>query len=44
MGNVYVRESSGTGYNAVVSLNISQKHNSLTIPVSMSVTKVEGGI
>lgn len=44
MGNVYVRESSGTGYNAVVSLNINQTHNSVTIPISMSVTRVEGGI
>lgn len=43
MGNVYVRESSGTGYNAVVSLNINQTHNSVTIPISMSVTRVEGG-
>lgn len=43
MGNVYVRESSGTGYNAVVSLNINQSHNSPIIPVSMSVTRVEGG-
>lgn len=44
MGNVYVREASGTGYNATVSLNINQTHNAVTIPISMSVTRVEGGI
>lgn len=44
MGNVYVREASGTGYNATVSLNINQTHNSVTIPISMAVTRVEGGI
>ena len=36
--------NSGTGYNAIVSLNINQTHNSVTIPISMSVTRVEGGI
>lgn len=43
MGDVYVREPSGSGYWANVSVSFSQKHNELTIPVSMSVTRVEGG-
>lgn len=43
MGDVYVREPSGTGYWANVSVSISQTHGELTIPVSMSVTRVEGG-
>lgn len=44
MGNVYVREPSGTGYWAHVTLSIPVKHCALTIPISMEVTRVEGGI
>ena len=43
MGDVYVREPSGTGYWANVKVSISQKHNTLTIPVTMDITRVEGG-
>ena len=44
MGDVYVREPSGSGYWASIKVSISQKHNSLTIPVSMELTRVEGGV
>ena len=44
MGDVYVREPSGSGYWANISVSFSQKHRELTIPVSLSVTRVEGGI
>ena len=44
MGGVYVREPSGVGYWANVSVSFSQKHLSMTIPVSLSITRVEGGI
>ena len=44
MGNVYVREPSGSGYWASVDVSFSQKHNELTIPVTMNVTRVEGGV
>lgn len=44
MGDVYVREPSGVGYWANVSVSFSQKHLSMTIPVSLSITRVEGGI
>lgn len=44
MGDVYVREPSGTGYWATISVSFSQKHLDLTIPVSLSITQVEGGI
>lgn len=44
MGNVYVREPSGTGYWAHVTVNIPQKHCALTIPITLDVTRVEGGI
>lgn len=44
MGDVYVREPSGTGYWANVSVAFNIKHNSLTIPVTLGVTKVEGGM
>lgn len=43
MGNAYVREPSGSGYWASISVSFSQKHLSLTIPVALSITRVEGG-
>lgn len=44
MGDVYVREPSGSGYWANVSVSYSQKHTELTIPISLSITRVEGGV
>ena len=44
MGDVYVREPSGSGYWANVKVSYSQKHRELKIPVTFSVTRVEGGI
>ena len=43
MGNVYVREPSGSGYWANVTVSFSQKHLEVTIPVTLTVTRVEGG-
>lgn len=43
MGDVYVREPSGSGYWANVSVSFSQKHCELTIPVTLNLTRVEGG-
>lgn len=43
-GNVYVREPSGSGYWASISVSFSQKHRDLTIPVSFDITRVEGGM
>ena len=42
MGNVYIREPSGSGYWAHVVPSFSQTHGAVTIPVSFSITKVEG--
>jgi hypothetical protein len=44
MGDVYVREPSGSGYWANVSVSYSQKHNDLTIPVTFKIARVEGGM
>jgi hypothetical protein len=44
IGDVYVREPSGIGYWAIITVSFSQKHDSLTIPVSLSITRVEGGM
>lgn len=44
MGDVYVREPSGVGYWASISVSFSQKHCDVTIPVTISITRVEGGI
>lgn len=43
MGDVYVREPSGSGYWASISVSYNQTHGNLTIPVTMNVTRVEGG-
>lgn len=43
-GNVYVREPSGSGYWADVSVSFSQTHRELTIPVTLDIKRVEGGI
>lgn len=44
MGDVYVREPSGSGYWANISVSFSQTHKVLTIPVTLDITRVEGGI
>ena len=44
MGNAYVREPSGSGYWASVKVSFSQKHRELTIPVTFTITRVEGGV
>lgn len=44
MGNVYVREPSGSGYWASIKVSFSQTHCELTIPVTLEITRVEGGI
>lgn len=44
MGDVYVREPSGSGYWANISVSFSQTHCELTIPVTLNVTRVEGGV
>lgn len=44
MGDVYVREPSGSGYWAHISVSFSQSHCELTIPVTLELTRVEGGV
>jgi hypothetical protein len=43
-GDVYVREPSGSGYWANIKVSFSQKHCELTIPITIEVTRVEGGV
>lgn len=43
-GDVYIREPSGSGYWANIQVSFSQKHSELTIPVTIEVVRVEGGI
>lgn len=43
LGDVYVREPSGSGYWASVTVSFSQTHREVTIPVTLSITRVEGG-
>lgn len=43
-GDVYVREPSGTGYWAHVNVSFSQTHCKVTIPITIEVTRVEGGV
>lgn len=44
MGDVYVREPSGSGYWANIAVSFSQKHCEMAIPVSLEITRVEGGM
>lgn len=43
-GDVYVREPSGVGYWANVEVSFSQKHKEVTIPITINIARVEGGI
>lgn len=42
-GDVYVREPSGTGYWANVQVSFPIEHNAVIIPVTINITRVEGG-
>lgn len=44
MGDCYVREPSGSGYWASISVSFNQKHCELTIPITMDIKRVEGGM
>ena len=44
MGDVYVREPSGSGYWANIVVSFSQKHREVTIPVQLEIVRVEGGV
>ena len=44
MGDVYVREPSGSGYWANIVVSFGQKHCEVTIPVTLDITRVEGGM
>lgn len=43
-GDVYVREPSGSGYWANLTVDYSQTHKELVIPVTLTLTRVEGGL
>jgi hypothetical protein len=43
-GDVYVREPSGVGYWANIKVSFGQTHCEVTIPVSFSIKRVEGGM
>ena len=44
MGDVYFREPSGSGYWANINVSFSQTHKEVVIPVTLDITRVEGGI
>lgn len=44
LGDVYVREPSGNGYWANISVSFNLKHCETTVPVTLSISQVEGGI
>lgn len=43
-GDVYVREPNGTGYWANVKVSFSKNHLETTVPISIDVIRVEGGV
>lgn len=42
--DVYVRQSSGIGYWANISVSYNMKHKGLTVPVTFDIKRVEGGM
>lgn len=44
MGDVYIREPSGTGYWAQISVSMDVKHKSVTVPVTFEINRVEGDL
>lgn len=44
MGNVYVRERSGIGYWANITVSYNMQFNTLTIPITFEITRVDGGV
>lgn len=44
MGDVYVREPSGTGYWANITVSYNQTHLETIIPITFNVKRVEGGV
>lgn len=43
-GDVYVREPSGMGYWANVAVSFNQSYDDVKIPISLDITRVEGGV
>lgn len=43
-GDVYIREPSGNGYHAQISITFSTTHCNVVIPVSIEAVRVEGGV
>lgn len=43
-GNVYVRDPSGMGYWANVVVSFNESYDGLTIPITLNITRVEGGV
>ena len=43
-GDVYVREPSGMGYWASIGVSFDQKYDDITIPITIDITRVEGGM
>lgn len=43
-GDVYVREPSGTGFWANVKVSMSKNHLETVVPVTLDITRVEGGV
>ena len=43
-GDVYVREPSGMGYWANVAVSFNLNHNEVVVPITLDITRVEGGV
>ena len=44
MGDVYVREPSGVGHWATITVSFNNKYDSLVLPITLNITRVDGGI
>ena len=43
-GDVYIREPSGMGFWAHVEVSFNEKYSDVVLPISLSITRVEGGV
>lgn len=44
MGDVYIREPSGLGYWAQITVSYSEQHNQMLVPITFNINRVTGGV
>lgn len=44
MGDVYIREPSGLGYWAQITVSYSEQHSQMLVPITFNINRVTGGV